>query len=275
MKGELLSVRKKCWVLGGSAAGLFFFTGMVFFTLRPDPVRPTTQSPAPIQVEALRVFSHDPAAFTQGLVFGSGYFYEGTGRKGQSVLRKIDPETGAVVLQTAIPDTYFGEGITILKDRVYQLTWKAGIGFIYDKYNLARVGTFRYSGNGWGLTTDGRSFILSDGSDVLRFLKPEGFTELRRLRVRDGSATIDQINELEYAKGFIYANIWRSNEIIKISPKTGIVMARYDLSSLLTEGRPPDSEGVLNGIAYDATGDRFFVTGKLWPKLFEVRFPED
>jgi len=223
----------------------------------------------------IQVFPHDPLAFTQGLIFEKGYLYEGTGRKGRSSLRKIDLKTGNVLLQTTLSEAFFGEGITAFRDRIYQLTWRGGTGFIYDMKTFIQEGTFRFSGQGWGLTHDGIHLIMSDGSSILRYFDPDSFREVRRIRVREEDREIEKINELEFIKGYIYANIWHTDHIVKISPKTGKVVARYDLSGLLLKDRPQDPEAVLNGIAYDEEGDRLFVTGKLWPKLFQIKFKED
>lgn len=222
--------------------------------------------------EVVRSFPHDPAAFTQGLVFHDGYLYEGTGRRGESSLRKVELQSGRVVESVDLPPMFFGEGITILGQRVYQLTWQSGRGFIYDLESFGVVRQFRQSGEGWGLTHDGTQLILSDGSSQLYFLDPETVAPVRQIEVRDQGRPVDQINELEYIGGQIYANVWHSDDILRISPRTGEVLARIDMSGIIDAELIRDPEAVLNGIAYDAASGRTFVTGKLWPRLFEVRF---
>ncbi|PIP07917.1 MAG: glutamine cyclotransferase [Syntrophobacteraceae bacterium CG23_combo_of_CG06-09_8_20_14_all_50_8] len=249
---------------------LGFFLLAIFASLFYHPKITLAKDPAGVHV--LHVFPHDPSAFTQGLIFEKGYLYEGTGGKGKSVLRKIDLETGAVLLQANLSKAYFGEGITALNGKIYQLTWHSGIGFIYDIKTLIKEGTFRYTGQGWGLTDDGKYLILSDGSSVLRYFDPASFKEVRRIHVHEADYEIEKINELEFVKGYIYANIWYTDHIVKISPETGRVVARYDLSGLVQKNQLEDPEAVLNGIAYDEKKDRLFVTGKLWPMLFEVQF---
>ena len=232
-----------------------------------------TSRPAPIyRYRIVNTYPHDPAAFTQGLVFEDGFLWEGTGLEGQSSVRKVDLKTGTPVMSVSVPAPYFGEGITLWKGCLIQLTWKSGIAFVYDAAALKRVSQFKFSGEGWGITHDDKNLIVSDGTSQLRFLDPETFRESRRLEIRDKDMPIDYLNELEYVKGEIYANVWKTDRIARISPKTGQVTGWIDLSGLLAdernEGRKVD---VLNGIAYDSQNDRLFVTGKLWPKLFEVQ----
>lgn len=215
------------------------------------------------------IYPHDRSAFTQGLVYDDGALYEGTGSYGASTLRKVDLETGNVQKQIHLLPWIFGEGIALWNDRIVQLTWRSQLGFIYDKESFARTGNFTYRTEGWGLTSDESHLIMSDGSDVLYFLDPVTFQVQKQVRVKDSRGFVRGLNELEYINGEIYANIWTSNEIAVISPKTGVVRAWIDLEGLLPE---EDRAGanVLNGIAYDALGDRLFITGKLWPKLFEI-----
>ncbi len=216
-------------------------------------------------------YPHDPTAFTQGLIFYQGALYESTGLNGQSSIRKVDLQTGQVIGKYDVPAQYFGEGLTILKGRAFQLTWQSQRGFIYDPDSFQLLGTFDYSGEGWGLTHDGRSLIMSDGSNQIRFLDPENFQTQRIVSVFDGSRRIELLNELEYIRGEIYANVWQSDKIARIDPRSGRVDSWIDLSGLL----PPEDRtrhvDVLNGIAYDQNNDRLFVTGKLWPKLFEIK----
>jgi glutamine cyclotransferase len=215
-------------------------------------------------------YPHDPQAYTQGLIFRDGHLYESTGLRGRSTLRKVKLETGAIVQQEHVDEEYFAEGLTDWRDRLVQLTWQSGLGFVYDLASLRLQSTFRYSGEGWGLTHDQNRLILSDGSDTHRFLDPVTFVERRRLTVRDGNTPIGQLNELEYVRGEIYANVWHADRIARISPASGRVLGWIDLTGLLSKAYQLDGEAVLNGIAYDAVRSRLFVTGKLWPRLFEI-----
>lgn len=221
--------------------------------------------------EVVNVFPHDADAFCQGLVFDDGVLYEGTGLYGQSSLRKVELETGRVVKNLRISRRYFGEGITIWGDRIVQLTWKSRYGFVYDKDSFQLLDRFRYAGQGWGITHDGRSLIVSDGSSRLRFLDPNTFDVVKWLHVTAGGRDVDKLNELEYVDGEIFANVWKSDFLARINPETGSVTRWVDLSGLMPRrGRAADQQ-VLNGIAYDAEHRRLFVTGKDWPKLFEIR----
>jgi glutaminyl-peptide cyclotransferase len=215
-------------------------------------------------------YPHDPGAFTQGLQYLDGVLYEGTGLNGRSSIRKVKLETGAVLQRRDVAPQYFGEGITVWKTQLVQLTWQSGIAFVYDRTTFAPRKTFTYQGEGWGLTHDGSSLVMSDGSSELRFLDPETFAERRRVMVTAAGKPVPSLNELEFVKGEIFANVWQSDVIARIDPRTGRVIGWIDLSGLLTP-RERSSADVLNGIAYDAARDRLFVTGKLWPKLFELR----
>lgn len=218
------------------------------------------------------IYPHDPSAFTQGLVYDDGVLFEGTGLYGQSTLRRVDLITGQVLQQTNLSSEFFGEGIAIWKDQIIQLTWRSDLGFVYGKENLTRIGNFSYQTEGWGITTDGKRLIMSDGTDTLYFLDPVTFSKVGEVRVTARGMPVKGLNELEYIKGEIYANMWPSNWIIIISPHTGVVTGSINLKGILKES---DIQGhkvdVLNGIAYDASGDRLFVTGKWWPRLFEIK----
>ena len=237
-------------------------------------VAPVAAPAAQLRYELVRSYPHDRRAFTQGLTYRDGYLYEGTGRRGESSLRQVRVETGEVVRRVDLPSVYFGEGITILGDRVYQLTWLSGVGFVYDLESLQVVQQFRQVAEGWGLTHDGSSLIQSDGSDTLYFLDPSTMALRRRLQVRDERGAVDQINELEWVEGAIFANVWHSDEILRISPADGTVTGRIDLAGILPAAERRDPEAVLNGIACDPETGRLYVTGKLWPKLFEIRVLE-
>jgi glutaminyl-peptide cyclotransferase len=224
--------------------------------------------------EVVNTFPHDPNAFTQGLEFHDGKMLESTGEEGHSSLRRVVIETGQVDQKVDVPPPYFAEGITLLNGKIYQLTWQHQIGFIYDASTFEKKGEFKYEGEGWGLTNDGRSLIMSDGTNRLKFLDPDNFSVKRVIVVKAGNVPIDSLNELEYVQGQIYANIWHDNRIAIIDPETGRVTGGVDLSGLLRPGEVTDEEAVLNGIAYDPSSQRLFVTGKLWPKLFEIRLKQ-
>jgi glutaminyl-peptide cyclotransferase len=219
----------------------------------------------------VRSYPHDPRGFTEGLLFHNGFLYESTGRLGQSSVRKVVLATGKVVRERNLDPNDFGEGIVIWKDSLIQLTWKTGIGFVYDLNTFAPRSTFHYPGEGWALTTDGSHLIMSDGTDEIRNLEPDTFAERGRIHVTCEGRAIGNINELEWVKGEIYANVWRSNLIVRIDPATGVIAGLIDLTDLVAAAVKPASENVLNGIAYDAAGDRLFVTGKLWPTLYQIR----
>jgi glutaminyl-peptide cyclotransferase len=231
----------------------------------------TAAAPVKYGYEVVHIYPHDPSAFTQGLVFTDGKLYEGTGQQGHSSLREVELQTGHIVKKVDLPEPYFGEGIALLNNKIYQLTWQHQVGFIYDAQKFEQLGKFNYSGEGWGLTTDGHSLILSDGSNRLRFLNPDSFQVTRTIAVLDGKLPVKELNELEYINGEIYANIWHDNRIVTIDPQTGRVTGWIDLTGLLPPGDVQDEEAVLNGIAYDQAGNRLFVTGKLWPRLFEIK----
>jgi glutamine cyclotransferase len=218
----------------------------------------------------VNVYPHDRQAYTQGLIWCDGFLYEGTGLHGASSLRKVRLETGRVVEQRSLDRQYFGEGITEWGGRLLQLTWNSNLGFIYDRSSLKVRGTFRYPGEGWGLTHDRDRLIMSDGTAILRVLDPKTLRETGRLNVQSGGAPLANLNELEFVQGEIFANVYRTDLIARISPQTGAVTGWIDLSGLLPEADRRIPVDVLNGIAYDAGGNRLFVTGKLWPKLFEI-----
>jgi glutaminyl-peptide cyclotransferase len=218
----------------------------------------------------VNVYPHDRQAFTQGLIWYGGFLYEGTGLNGASSLRKVRLETGRVVQQHSLDRQYFGEGITEWGGRLLQLTWKSNQGFIYDRSNLKVRGTFRYPGEGWGLTHDRGRLIMSDGTAALRLIDPRTLRETGRLIVRNGNVPLADLNELEFVRGEIFANVYQTDWIARISLQTGTVTGWIDLRGLLPEADRLIPVDVLNGIAYDEGGDRLFVTGKLWPKLFEI-----
>ena len=224
--------------------------------------------------EVVNTFPHDPEAFTQGLVYHDGALLESTGQYGESTLRRVELKTGKVLKQIEVAEQFFAEGLALLNGKLYQLTWQNKRGFVYDAGTFEKTGEFPYTGEGWGLTRDADSLILSDGTDRLRFIDPADYRVRRTITVTDGGRAVTQLNELEYVKGEIFANVWHQNRVARIDPQTGRVRGWIDLSGLLEPGDISDEEAVLNGIAYDESGDRLFVTGKLWPKLFEVRLQQ-
>lgn len=235
-----------------------------------DPT-PAAESIPRFTYEVVAQFPHDPRAFTQGLIFTDETFVESTGLHGESTLRKVDPATGATRQQITVPTAFFAEGMTRLGDRLFQITWQEKTAFVYDYATLQKRAEFEYEGEGWGLTTDGKSLIMSDGTNQLRFLDPTSFSVQRTIRVFFGDKPLRHLNELEYVKGEIYANIWPTNYAARIDPQTGALLGLIDFNGLLADADRKTDTDVLNGIAYDAERDRLYVTGKRWPKLFEVR----
>jgi glutamine cyclotransferase len=233
----------------------------------------TPQSP-PVPVYTYRVvhvYPHDRDAFTQGLEFRGGFLYEGTGLKGHSSLRKEDLQSSRVLQKIDLADQYFGEGVTVLDRKIVELTWQSHIGFVYDRSSFQLQRSFNYSGEGWGLANDGQRIYMSDGTAQIRVLQPETLEEQRRITVHQGDREFQLLNELESVRGELFANVWQTDEILRISPADGTVMGIIDLSGLLSHTEREAGADVLNGIAYDAANDRLFVTGKLWPKLFEIK----
>jgi glutamine cyclotransferase len=220
--------------------------------------------------QIVRVYPHDPDAFTQGLQYVGGALYEGTGLVGRSSIRRVALETGTVEQKRDVPAPYFGEGIVVWKSDLIQLTWQSHVAFVYDRSTFAPKKQFTYPGEGWGLTDDGANLIMSDGTDELRVLDPMTFGEKRRIKVTAAGAPLRDLNEIEYVKGELYANIWKTDYLARIAPDTGKVTAYVDLRGLLSAQERARTD-VLNGIAYDREHDRLFITGKLWPKLFEVK----
>jgi glutamine cyclotransferase len=237
---------------------------------------PTTDAPQETVTPSytyrvVNVYPHDPKAFTQGLAFDEGILYEGTGLLARSSLRRVDLETGQVLQLHNLPAHVFGEGVTVFGDQIIQLTWKSRVGLVYDKETFEQQRDFTYPTEGWGLTHDGQRLIISDGSSTLHFLDPETLEEIGWIDVHDDGVPVTRLNELEYVQGEVFANVWKTDLIARIDPETGRVVGWIGMAGLL---RPEDHDGpidVLNGIAYDPENDRLFVTGKLWPKLFEIK----
>jgi glutaminyl-peptide cyclotransferase len=219
----------------------------------------------------VRTYPHDRDAFTQGLEYRDGFLYEGTGMAGRSSLRKVELATGRVVQKFDVPRPFFGEGITVFNQQIFELTYTTQTGFVYDKTSFKVLRSFNYPGEGWGLTNDGKLVYMSDGTSQIRVWDPATLKEVRRLSVRDGTKPVTQLNELEFVRGEIYANVWLTDRIARISPADGAVLGWIDLTGIIPKTDRANSDAVLNGIAYDAAGDRLFVTGKLWPTIFEIK----
>ncbi|MGQ0542578.1 MAG: glutaminyl-peptide cyclotransferase [Blastocatellia bacterium] len=246
---------------------------------KPNPAANTTK-PTPVPAytsEIVKTYPHDPAAFTQGLIYLNGFLYEGTGGKDgdnfYSSLRKVELDTGRVLQKYDLPREYFGEGITVLNDKVYQLTWRERTAFVYNLADFTLLREFRYSGEGWGLTDDGKELYMSDGTHVLRVVDPETFQTTRTIVVLDERGQpIMELNELEWVKGELWANVWQSGWIMRIDPASGKLLGRIDLNQMTKDEKQANQNAdVLNGIAHDESSDRLFVTGKKWRRLFEIK----
>ena len=264
--GDVMKKRQLLIVLTASTVLVVIAILLVLLTAESEPTN--------YSYRIVNTYPHDETAFTQGLLFDSGVLYEGTGLYGNSSLRRVELATGEILQLYALPPQYFGEGITIFDDKIIQLTWQEHKSFVYDKNSFELLQEFSYSTEGWGITTDGSRLIMSDGTSTLYFLNPETFQKIGQVEVHD-NGTVERLNELEYIQGKVYANIWLEEKIAIINPQTGKVEGWINLSGLQNvENQDPDD--VLNGIAYDAAGDRLFVTGKRWSQLFEIQLiPEE
>ena len=227
--------------------------------------------PSRTTFKVLNSFPHDPTAFTQGFVYRDGFLYESTGLYGKSSLRKTNPATGEVIAKTSLSREFFGEGLTIIGESIYQLTWRSGQGFIYDKETLRRKGSFAYSTEGWGLADDGTSLIMSDGTEKLYFLSPKSFKATKVLSVKEDGSPVKMLNELEHAEGKIYCNIWYSDDIVVVNSESGVVEKRVSLGELRKRLSLPERAEALNGIAWKSSSDTFFITGKRWSEVFEIK----
>jgi glutamine cyclotransferase len=273
-------------VLASALLALALNDATVAVAQTATPAAPATAAPNPPATPAGRIvptapvygyrvvaeYPHDRDAFTQGLVYADGVLYEGTGLNGESELRRVELETGEVLQSVALEEQHFGEGIALLGNRIYQLTWQSQTAFVYDRETFEPVGTLSYPTEGWGLTTDGERLIMSDGTSRIVFRDPETFAELGSIDVQDSGQPIPNLNELEYIDGEIWANVWQSDVIARIDPATGRVTGWINLAGLL-ERRARQAD-VLNGIAHDPTTGRLFVTGKLWPRIFEIELTD-
>jgi glutaminyl-peptide cyclotransferase len=265
---------KKAWV-GVGCVGCALLLSWVAFAFPKD--RPPALKP----IKLVAAYDHDPAAFSQGLVIHSGEMFEGTGQYGNSSLRKVDIKSGRVLESVPLSKEYFGEGITLLNGTIYQLTWREKVCFVYDAATLKQIGTFQLTGKGWdaqqegwGLANDGKYLYMSDGKSNIRVIDPAKFTVVRQIRVHTGPRRVEGLNELEFVNGELLANIWYSDHIARISPESGEVLGWLDASQLYPAAQRPSREHVLNGIAFDQVTGKLYLTGKNWPKLFEVQLPE-
>lgn len=274
-KGHGAAPRRWPWFAAGLLAVLAAILLLTRDTSTTDAAAPTLAAAAStvtwFDYDIIRTYPHDPEAFTQGLVYRDGFLYESTGLEQASTLRKVEIETGRVVQQAAVAREHFAEGLADIGDRLVQLTWQSHVGLVYDLKSFALLRTFPYDGEGWGLVHDGTRLIMSDGTSALRFLAPDTFKETGRLTVTEDGRPLSDLNELEMVKGQLFANIWMTDQLAIINPATGVVSGRVNLRGLLAPADLQRRVDVLNGIAYDAAGDRLFVTGKWWPKLFEIR----
>lgn len=255
---------RSAWLTGLGLAVVAVGVGLLVWSQRPQGITMYDHT-------VVARFPHDANAYCQGLLFHDGVLYESTGRLGTSAVRKVEVASGKELLRNDLPATLFGEGLALHDGRLYQLTWTSGLARVYSADDLSLLDQLDYDGEGWGLTCDGEHLIFSDGSDLLRFLEPRTFEEVRRIRVRADGQPVDRLNELEWVDGEIYANVWKADYIARIDPESGEVRGWIDMTGLFDYASLPDAESVLNGIAYDAKGGRLFVTGKLWPWLFEIR----
>jgi glutaminyl-peptide cyclotransferase len=257
---------------GTNSIDIEFFREGVKYTRQEKVVLLSDVEPEEYTYKVKNTYKHDVKSYTQGLFYYEGYLYEATGLKGESTVRKVKPETGEVLRSFAIPNDIFGEGIVKFEDRIIQLSWESGRGFVYDFETFKLIEEFNYQGEGWGICTDGKYLFMSNGSQQIKILEPQSYTEINSFEVYDQKGPVKYLNELEYINGYIYSNIYQYDKIVKIDPQTGKVLAYIDLSGLLPMNDYTSQTDVLNGIAYDKERNRVFVTGKNWPKLFEVTF---
>lgn len=257
-----------------AAGGVFYFISNNKPSTPPEPSVNTIAAPTAFQVNFVNSFPHDTAAFTEGLQYIDGVLYESTGTEGKSTLRKVDLASGKIIKSLSLKPEYFGEGVTVLGDTIYQLTWKNHVGFVYKKEDFSLIKTFNVPFEGWGMTSDGKNLYISDGTNTIHIYDPHTLKELTRISVEDNNGLLSNVNELEWIDGYIYSNVFETNYILKIDPSTGNVVGKADLTQQIQAALPgfDFQYNVLNGIAYDAATKKIYITGKNWPKLFEVRF---
>lgn len=251
-----------------------YLEGKTRTTITRYPVVFSDITPARNSYKVIHSYTHDKAAFTQGLFYNNGVLFEGTGQENGSSLREVELATGNVLRQLSLSPSLFGEGITLYNERIYQVTWTSKVGFVYDKVTFNQINKIYYDTQGWGLTTAGDKIVMSDGTHVLYFYDPESFTVTSQIEVYDNIKKVDQLNELEYINGEIWANIWNTDLIARVDPSSGKVLAYIDLKNILNDPATDTHVNVLNGIAFDKEGNRIFITGKNWPKLFEIKVTE-
>jgi glutamine cyclotransferase len=259
--------------LRGAFLGLIVASILIVW---PAGCRAAGPAPAPVHApidgyKVVATYPHSTTSYTEGFFYLNGLFYEGTGLVRRSAVMAIEPETGKVLQHKATPNDEFGEGIVDWGPNLYEWTWQSHVCYVFDRFSLRLVKQFQYTGEGWGMTRTAREIVTSDGTATIRFRNPETFQETRHITVKDAGKPVEQLNELEYVKGEIYANVWHSDRIARISPQDGHVIGWIDVSGILPEDQKMNEESVLNGIAYDAQRDRLFVTGKQWPKIFEIK----
>jgi len=230
--------------------------------------------PQNINYKILNTLTHDKRAYTQGFVYDNGYFYEGTGQYGESTLRKVNAKTGDLIESLNLPSNVFGEGVVLYKNKIFQLTWQSLVGYVYDKESFKLLNKFNYQTEGWGITTDGKDLIMSDGTSKIYYVEPEFFTKLHQFEVCDNNGAVNNLNELEYVNGFIYANVWQTDKIIKIDPSNGKVVAVINCKKLVPKEYVRSQDNVLNGIAYNSEKNTFYVTGKRWAVIYEIELEQ-
>ncbi len=270
---EMTKQRKQRW--GAALLVVLLCVVITVVVLRintPQTISSLPETMEPLMTyQVLNVYPHDPSAFTQGLIYLDGFLYESTGLYGESSLRQVALETGEVLQQVTLSSDFFAEGLTVWEETLIQLTWRERLGFVYNTLDFALFSQFGYPTEGWGLTQDGERLIMSDGSSTLYFLAPGTFQVVGTVTVTFDGEEIQQLNELEFIRGEVFANIWRTDDIIRINPDTGVVTGWIDLTGILPEDSQAETTDVLNGIAYDTAQDRLFITGKRWPYLYEIR----
>jgi len=257
-------------MVGLVALGMFG-TGQKSSSENMSPNKSTADAAKKVEWEVVNSYPHDPDAFLQGLVWHDNGFYEGTGLNGRSSLRQVEFPSGKVLKKVDIPQEFFGEGIALVNDHLIQLTWQSHKGFVYDRQTFNKIREFSYPTEGWGLTYDGKNLILSDGSSSLFFLDPETFQTVRKIDVTLNGSPLRRLNELEYINGEIWSNVWQTDQIVRIDPTSGKVTSYLDMAGILTRQYRTGNEDVLNGIAYDPQQKRIFISGKQWPRIFEIR----
>ena len=274
-QSKIQNLKPKILLAAVGVSAIALACAMLGFGPQPSGSARPSGKPVPYVAEIVKEYPHDESAWTQGFVISDGDFFESTGMEGKSTVRRFELETGKALQTVPLEARLFGEGLTAIGDRLYMVTWKTGEGLVYDRKTLSVVKTFRYTGEGWGLTTDGRQLILSDGTDNIRFIDPSSFRVTRRIKATMQGRPIQKLNELEYVDGEIWANVWYEKYIVRLDPKTGRATGWIDLTDVINQSGRADDDAVANGIAWDEKSEKLYVTGKHWPKLFEIRVREN